>query len=87
MSYLFLASLGARVSFIVAATQELVSTPSCINKTAIQAWLGVFLISKNYFYFLGRSPNSLNVGIGIYTIFMVDSLAKLENCNFDKKNR
>jgi hypothetical protein len=32
MSYLFLASLSARVSFIVAATQELVSTPSCINK-------------------------------------------------------
>jgi len=59
---LVLASLSARVSFIVAATQELVSTPSCINKTAIQAWLGVFLISKNYFYFLGRSPNSLNVG-------------------------
>jgi len=29
---LVLASLSARVSFIVAATQELVSTPSCINK-------------------------------------------------------
>ena len=29
---LVLASLSARVSFIVAVTQELVSTPSCINK-------------------------------------------------------
>jgi len=42
--------LGARVSVIVAVTQELVSTPSCFVFTAKQAWLGII--------HLGLPPNS-----------------------------
>ena len=86
MSYLFLASLGARVSFIVAATQELVSTPSCINKNRDTSLARRFPNFKELFLFFRMFAEFTQCGHWYLHHFMVDSLVKLENYNFDKKN-
>lgn len=62
---------GARVSFIAAIAQELVSTPSQVFQIATCAWLGVilYIFQRTIFYFIGLSPNSPDDGILLYTKF------------------
>lgn len=69
MSYLFFRiSSGARVSFIAATAQELVSTPSQIflSRLALGS-ASSYIFQRTIFYFIGLSPNSPDDGIIYYT--------------------